>query len=94
MNKLQEIYKNLQKGKIYGRIFDNCKYPFFDVALHITESRGSEYIAWQHYGSSANDNTIEALKWIIEVIFECSAEQFAEKYSCTTWAEVNAALGY
>lgn len=31
---LQQIYNNLQDGRIYGYDFTKCKYPFFDPVLY------------------------------------------------------------
>lgn len=79
MSTLKMIYNNLQNGKVYGRMFDNCRYPFFDSVLYKTNTG---FIGWKNYGSSANKNTLKELKWIIEVIFHCTPEEFVALYEC------------
>lgn len=78
MTALKEIYGNINSGKKYGHVMKNVKYPFFATVLTANE----QYIFWQHFGSSANKNTIENLAWILESIFELSPEKFIEKYEC------------
>lgn len=44
-----------------------------------------KWIAWQHYGSSAEENTDEDLRWLLETIFaDCDTVVPAEysKYHC------------
>lgn len=76
MTALKEIYNNINSGKKYGYVMENVKYPFFYTVLSANE----QYIYWQHFGSSANKNTIGNLAWILENIFELSPEKFIEKY--------------
>lgn len=35
----------------------------------------SKYIHWQHFGQSANKNTLADLTWIINVIFELKGKK-------------------
>lgn len=79
MNTLKQIYDNLQRGYVYGYMFTNCKYPFFAKVLYKTNMG---YIGCEHFGSSANENTKKELRWIIEVIFKCSPDEFVKKYEC------------
>lgn len=74
---LQQIYNNLQDGRIYGYDFTKCKYPFFDPVLYLTKGG---YIGWHHYGSSAAENKIEDLDWLIREIFRMTPEEFVQKY--------------
>ena len=78
MDTLHVIYNNLQKGKVYGYDFTNVRFPFFKIVL----SKNGRFIHWSNYGSSANKNTLKDLKWIIEVIFECTPEDFVQKFEC------------
>lgn len=77
---IKTIYENINSGKVYGYMFTNCRYPFFDTVLSVSEN--NKYIRWQHYGSSANKNTIKELQWLIETIFKTTPEEFAKKYEC------------
>ena len=78
MTALKEIYKNINSGKKYGYVMENVKYPFFAAVLSANE----QYIYWQHFGSSANKNTMESLAWILKNIFKLTPEEFLEKYEC------------
>ena len=78
MAALKEIYNNINNGKKYGDIVKNVKDPFFDTVLSANE----QYIYWQHFGSSANKNTMESLAWILKNIFKLTPEEFIEKYEC------------
>ena len=78
MAALKEIYNNINNGKKYGEIEKNVKYPFFWTVLIADE----KYIYWRYYGESANDNTMDALAWILKSIFKLTPEEFIEKYEC------------
>lgn len=78
MTALKEIYNNINNGKKYGDIVKNVKNPFFWTVLIADE----KYIYWRHFGESANDNTMDALAWILENIFKLTPEDFIEKYEC------------
>ena len=78
MTALKEIYENINSGKKYGYVMEKVKYPFFDTVLSANE----QYIYWQHFGSSANKNTIESLAWILKNIFKLSPEKFIKEYKC------------
>lgn len=79
MEVLKTIYNNLQNGKVYGRMFNKCKYPYFNIVLYKTIDG---FIGWKNYGSSANKNTLKELEWIIKVIFHCTPEEFIVIYEC------------
>ena len=75
---LERIYKNLNNGGYYGRMFPaKVRYPFFDTVLWISTSN---YIYWHHYGESANKNTLEDLEWVINVIFNMTPSEFVKTY--------------
>ena len=82
MDALHKIYHNLQDGKSYGKQMNKYKYSFFYNQLCLTESRDEKFIAWTHYGSSANQNTLGDLAWIINTIFDTTPEKFAAEYEC------------
>lgn len=77
---IKTIYENINSGKEYGYMINNVTYPYFNTVLYVSEN--NKYIRWQHYGSSANKNTIKDLQWIIETIFKTTPEEFAKKYEC------------
>lgn len=79
MNTIKQIYDNLQAGGVYGCMFTNCKYPFFDEVLYKTTGG---FIGYNYFGSSAIENTERGLQFIIERIFECSPDEFVKKYEC------------
>ena len=79
MTKLDEIYNNLLKGRVYGYQVDNVRYPYFSVTLSYDSIHN--LFRWRHYGSSANKATKEELTWIIEKIFDMFPEQFAKTYT-------------
>lgn len=80
---LKEIFRNLQNGRIYGRDVTNVTYPYFDRVLYlIWDDAGhtKKAIGWSIYGSSANKNTIEDLKWVLDNIFEMKPSEFIATY--------------
>lgn len=77
MNALQEIYNNLQDGKQYGYYYA-MRFPGFHTVLYVDKFK--KYIHWCNFGESANKNTLKELKWILEVIFHISPENFLEKF--------------
>ena len=83
---LNEIYNNLQQNKVYGEMITNMRFPYFHIVLYKTTQNN---IGWRNYSSSANKNTIESLKWIIETIFKCTPEDFVRTYECKTIEEIN-----
>jgi hypothetical protein len=74
MTALDRIFKNLNAGYQYGEYLVNVRYPMFTPCLSVSEN--GEYIRWRHYGSSANENTKQALQWLIETIFKTTPEEF------------------
>lgn len=76
---LRSIWDNLQAGKIYGKLFTKCRFPFFDPMLFKTSAG---FIGWHHFGSSAEQNTISCLLWTIETIFNTTPEKFVQLYEC------------
>ena len=75
---LNEIFENLKKGYRYGRKIDYVKYPYFENNLYFFKStvNGKELFGYEHFGQSAIAATRKNLKWLIETIFDQSAEQF------------------
>lgn len=75
-DKVKQIYDGLNAGKRYilrrdlankQALFDGGKLRFFVPTANLYMTNG--YIGWQHYGSSANKNTLKELQWVIDVIF-------------------------
>lgn len=83
---INEIYNNLQQDKVYGQVITNVRFPYFNKVLYKTIYNN---IGWRCCGSSANKNTKEDLKWIIETIFQCTPEEFVQTYECKTIEEIN-----
>lgn len=83
---LNEIYKNLKAGMVYGYMVRNVKWPYFHEALY-QGTINKNLFCWHHYGSSANKATKDDLDWIIRVIFKTTPEEFVDKYECITWRE-------
>ena len=69
---LNVIYINLKKGKRYGYMVRNVRYPYFHTDLMYD----GQYWCWHNYGSSANRATKKELKWIIETIYKMSPVEF------------------
>lgn len=44
--------------------------------IHMTDD--GKYFAWTHAGSSANDATMDGLRFIIDTIFSCKPSDFTE----------------
>ena len=61
---ITEIRANLNKGVVYCGICNGCGVG------HITVSPDFKWIRWNHYGSSANENTDRDLRWMLENIFD------------------------
>lgn len=86
--KLKEIYDNLQMGITYGEDMTQethswVKYPYFDAVLYLianSPNTAKEFIGWRHYGSSAIENTLEDLKWVLDKIFKMTPTEFINKY--------------
>lgn len=70
---LNEIWDNLKNGLSYYEILDE---GLDWIVLWTTPT----CIGWRHYGQSANSKKKSELKWIIEVIFRMTPEQFVNKY--------------
>lgn len=43
-------------------------------------NNGGEFWFWRHFGSSAENATLDGLKFIIETIFGMTVEEFKQKY--------------
>lgn len=76
---LNKIYSDLQDGYYYGEdLIEGFTYPFFWEVLSVDPQH--RWIHWRNFGSSANDNTIEDLSWVMEVIFKTTPTEFLDKY--------------
>lgn len=73
MKELEEIYNNINNGKVYGK-----NYTWgYSINLWLSD-KGN--IGWQNYGQSWNKNTLKELKWVIEEIFNMTPKEFTQKY--------------
>ena len=88
MNPIDIIYKNLMNGMTYGYVIKNVRFPYFHNALYKGRSIATKkFFIWNNYGSSANKATKKDLKWIIEVIFKMTPEEFINHYECRKWED-------
>lgn len=78
---LMRIYNNINAGKTYGQYHTTqnlaCGETIFYDALYITRYGN---IGYTHYGSSAHENTLAGLDWILKTIFGMTPEQFLKNY--------------
>jgi hypothetical protein len=72
---ISEIRANLNNGVVYCGICNGRGVG------QITVSPNGLYIRWQHYGQSANKNTDEELRWLLETIFESCETVTPAEYS-------------
>lgn len=77
---LKEIYMKLHEGYKYGIYENDMKYPFFNIVLLQYENRGKDYIGWRYYGSPAHEDTLEGLRWILDMMFKMKPSEFVQKY--------------
>lgn len=79
---LKTIYDYLQKGYYFGKSynFKDLRYAYFDEMLCKYTSHGVDYIGWHNYGSSANENTLRDLGWIIYNVFQTTPSKFLKEY--------------
>ena len=77
-NATRELFNRLNAGEVFVEILPHrLGGTFFWQVL----SADSRFIYWRHYGSSANKNKLESLAWILENIFNMTAEEFLSKYT-------------
>ena len=95
---LNEIFKNIKSGEVYGyiRFWDyyhneKLRFPYFENVLF--ETFPCRNIGYCHFGSSATKETKENLAFVIHTIFNLSAIDFLKKYITETQAR-NAISGY
>ena len=79
-SKLKEIYDNLNAGKVYGEILNRGKSSRELPWEVLSVSPDKKFIRYRHYGSSAVENDIEELAWVLQVIFGMKPEEFLSKY--------------
>ena len=72
-SEIQEIRKNLIAGAVFCGIENNRGIG--------TIRATKELLLWNHFGSSANKNTIGDLRWILETIFKNCSEIVPCEYS-------------
>lgn len=79
---VKDIYDNLQDGKVYGKTMKAVNPNLYETIFitSLSTSEDGQYIRWNHFGSSANKNTVSELEWILKVIFEMTAEEFTNNF--------------
>lgn len=78
---LNLIFDNLRRGCCYGRMFNNCRFPFFDVVLRVNPLY-PDLIYYRHFGSSNIRANKRDLLGLIETIFDTTPENFVRYYEC------------
>lgn len=87
---LETIFNNINNKTTYGQNVRGCAGNVYYAALAV--SPNGQYIRYSHYGSSAVDNTPEALSRLLETIFRKTPEEFCAAYvlePCGRWAEMS-----
>jgi hypothetical protein len=87
MKALNIIFNNLKAGKVYATFYSNVRFPCY--YYNIIYNRVKNIFYFSHYGESAVAATKEKLAWVIEVIFNCTPEEFIARYECVTAEEYN-----
>lgn len=95
MTTLETIYKNINSGATYGENVCGCAGNVYYTTLSI--SADGRYIRYSNYGSSAVDNTPEALSWLLAKIYRKTPEEFCAAYvlePCGRWIELDDAAKF
>ena len=90
MPTLETIYKNINSGATYGQNVRGCAGNVYYAALSVSDD--GRYINYSNYGSSAVDNTPEALSWLLAKIYRKTPEEFCAAYvlePCGRWIEMS-----
>ena len=90
MTTLETIYKNINSGATYGQNVNGCAGNVYYTVLSVSDD--GRYINYSNYGSSAVDNTPEALSWLLAKIYRKTPEEFCAAYvlePCGRWAELS-----
>ena len=90
MTTLEIIFNNINSGTTYGKNVCGCAGNVYYAAIAV--SPDGQYIRYNHYGSSAVDNTPEALAWLLANIYHKTPEEFCAAYvlePCGRWAEMS-----
>lgn len=84
---VEELFHGLVEGKEYimkNRLqaewdsFQSGRLRFFVPQPNLYMDEDGDYFHWNHYGSSANEVSLDSLKFLLEKIFECGADDFVE----------------
>lgn len=88
-SKTKALYAMLNNGESFGIFeywnhYENkpLRYPLFHTVL--VKHYCKNILCWDYYGSSANKNTLQDLEWILENIFNMTADEFIKKYMSKT----------
>lgn len=77
---LFDIYKNIRSGKKYVDYFMGPRWPACSCVL--VADNFKPYIHYSHYGSSAIEDNLESLYWLITEIFDTTPAGFVAIYKC------------
>ena len=80
---LKELAHNLRMGVQYCELLPKVFVQediWSPVLSYGHGNNGGEFWFWNHYGSSANDATLEELHWVVTEIFGMTVKEFTDKY--------------
>lgn len=80
---LKELAHNLRSGVRYCELLPKVFVQediWSTVLSYGYGNNGGEFWFWRHFGSSAENATLDGLKFVIETIFEMTVEEFKQKY--------------
>ena len=86
---LKDLYMGINRGKRYtlksdfireAEAYTSGEHRYFTpwARLYLVEDWAGDYIGWSHYGSSAKENTMDGLEWILKNIFKKTPADFIE----------------
>lgn len=78
MNFEKILLDNIKAGTVYGTIEKHrLGGAYFNPVMYKTRQGN---IGWTYYGSSANEMTMDGLKFVLEVVFHMDAITFMNHY--------------
>lgn len=94
---IEELYDGLNRGakyilkkelEVHVELYKRGRLRYFVPSCNLSCDEAYKYICWHNGGSSANSNTLESLKWLLEVIFEGAAPDDFVELSYNTLLDV------
>ena len=80
---LKELAHNLRSGVRYCELLPKVFVQediWSTVLSYGYGNNGGEFWFWRHFGSSAEEATLEGLDWLLKTIFEMTPTEFMNKY--------------